>query len=80
LVNPNKIGLVIGALLGGWHLIWSLVVLIGWAQPIIDFILGAYDQAGLLHQALQCAGCSYPDRDDCRDRIHLWFSRRDHLE
>jgi len=38
MTNPNKVGLVIGALIGGWHLVWSILVLVGWAQPIIDFI------------------------------------------
>jgi hypothetical protein len=36
--NLNKVGLVIGALIGGWHLLWSLLVLIGWAQPLMDFV------------------------------------------
>jgi hypothetical protein len=36
--NPSKVGLVIGALIGGWHVVWALLVLIGRAQPILDFI------------------------------------------
>jgi hypothetical protein len=51
--NPNKFGLVIGALFVGWHLLWSLLVLAGWAQSILDFIfLGAHDPAGLRRQTI----------------------------
>lgn len=38
-VNPWKVGLVFGVLLGGCHLAWALCVAIGWAQPLLDFIL-----------------------------------------
>jgi len=40
--NPNKVGLVIAALIAGWHLVWSVLVLIGCAQPILDFIFWAH--------------------------------------
>jgi len=36
-VNPNKTGLVLGALAGGWHVLWALVVAAGWAQALINF-------------------------------------------
>ena len=42
ITNPNKAGLVFGAVLGGWHLLWSLLVLLGFAQAIYDFILWAH--------------------------------------
>jgi len=37
-VNPNKAGLVFGALLGGWHTLWAALVALGWAQSIINFV------------------------------------------
>ena len=38
MINPNKVGLVLAALMGGWHILWSLLVLFGGAQPFLDFI------------------------------------------
>jgi hypothetical protein len=40
--NSKKVGVVVGALVSGWHLPWSLLVLIGCARPIIDFIFWAH--------------------------------------
>ena len=37
-INPNKAGLALGAFLGVWHFLWSLLVALGWVQPFIDFI------------------------------------------
>lgn len=37
-IRPIRAGLVFAMLLGGYHLMWSLLVAIGWAQALIDFI------------------------------------------
>ena len=36
-VNPNKAGLALAVLFGTWHLIWALLVAVGWAQAVLDF-------------------------------------------
>ncbi|HUL42230.1 MAG TPA: hypothetical protein VLV32_10065 [Burkholderiales bacterium] len=38
MINPNKVGLALGALLGGLHLLWALLVAMGWARPLLDFV------------------------------------------
>ncbi len=38
-LNPQKAALSIGLFIGGWHLVWSLLVAFGWAQPLVDFVL-----------------------------------------
>lgn len=37
-VGVNRAGLVLGLLLGGFHLFWTMLVAVGWAQPVMDFI------------------------------------------
>ena len=37
-INAHKLGLVFAAFIGGWHVVWSALVLLGWAQPVINFI------------------------------------------
>jgi len=37
-VDPYKTAGVLAGLVGGWHVLWSVLVLVGWAQPFIDFI------------------------------------------
>ena len=37
-ISAHKVGLVLAVFIGGWHLVWSALVLVGWAQPVIDFI------------------------------------------
>ena len=37
-INPNRAGLVLGGLLGAWHLTWAVLVAAGWAQELIDFL------------------------------------------
>ena len=37
-IRVNQAGLVITLVLGGFHLIWAMIVASGLAQPLIDFI------------------------------------------
>lgn len=41
-LSPSKTALAVGIFLGGWHLLWSLLVLVGWAQPLLDFIFNLH--------------------------------------
>lgn len=37
-ISPHKAGLALGGTLGAWHLLWSVLVLMGWGQFCIDWI------------------------------------------
>jgi hypothetical protein len=38
MINKNKAGLMFGAFLGLWHLLWSVLVWAGAAQPFLNWI------------------------------------------
>ncbi len=42
MTNAHKVGLLFGALLGGIHLIWALMVFLGVAQMLMDFVFWAH--------------------------------------
>jgi hypothetical protein len=37
-VSACRFGLVAAIFVGAWHAIWSILVLVGWAQPLIDVV------------------------------------------
>jgi hypothetical protein len=37
-MNPHKLGLVLGVFSAGWHFVWSVLVLLGLAQGLIDLV------------------------------------------
>ena len=37
-VDPRRVGTALAIVSGGGHLTWSMLVLFGWAQPLIDFV------------------------------------------
>lgn len=41
-LSPVKTGLALGKLMAGVHLVWVIVVALGWAQTLINFVLWAH--------------------------------------
>ena len=37
-MNHKKVGLVLGSFAALVHLVWSLLIAFGWAQPWLDFV------------------------------------------
>jgi hypothetical protein len=37
-ITPHRAGLVLATLLGGWHLLWALLVAVDWAQAVLNFV------------------------------------------
>lgn len=38
-IHPFKAGIAVGGVLGLWHFIWVSLVALGWAKPVMDFVL-----------------------------------------
>lgn len=38
-INPARTGLAVGVVIGLWHALWVTLVAVGWAKPVMDFIL-----------------------------------------
>lgn len=37
-LNASKVAITFALLTGGWHVVWTILILTGLAQPIINFI------------------------------------------
>jgi hypothetical protein len=42
MLDKNKTGVALGVLLGLFHAAWAFLVLVGWAQPLMDWIFGLH--------------------------------------
>jgi hypothetical protein len=38
-INPGNAAIAVGTVIGLYHLIWVTIVALGWAKPVLDFIL-----------------------------------------
>lgn len=52
-IDVGKAGLVLGAVIGGLHLCWSVLVALRWAQPVTDFIFWMHFIKPIMSQGRQ---------------------------
>ncbi|OGG68791.1 hypothetical protein A3H77_00150 [Candidatus Kaiserbacteria bacterium RIFCSPLOWO2_02_FULL_56_11] len=38
-LKPHKVGITLGAFVGLIHVVWSVIVALGWGQGLVDFIV-----------------------------------------
>lgn len=42
MLNKHKVGMAVACVAGAWHVVWSLLVALDWARPLMDFIHGLH--------------------------------------
>ncbi len=41
-LQEKQVALAAGVFIGGWHAIWALLVAVGYAQALLDFVYGIH--------------------------------------
>ena len=41
-MNTHKVALAVGTFAGLWHLLWSILIVLGLAQPLLDFVFAMH--------------------------------------
>lgn len=41
-LNPHKTGIAFGSITGGLHLVWTVLIALGWAQGLVNFSFWAH--------------------------------------
>lgn len=42
MINKNSAGLILGSFLGGFHFLWALLVAVGGAQALLDWVFSLH--------------------------------------